>query len=363
MCLHHFFTNGTYTVDYMKNLRKEIGHDPLGDPKHGHTLTRGIIDTIHEPLVVLGGDMRVIVASRSFYKRFQLDASLIQGKLFNEIAEGQWAIPSLQKLLLQIIPHKTTIERYEIEHTFKTLGTRTMLINGREIKYQSGQKMILLSFFDITEQRTNEAERENLLMQKVMLLKEMRHRIANSLQLIASILLLKAETVTSKVTRAHLEEAHERIMSIATVQQQLEPVGLGELVEVAHYLKSLCTSLSRSMIGKRRPITISVQASKGSVLSDTAVSLGLITTELIINALKHAFPNEKSGRIIVRYDTDGSTWALSISDNGVGIAKGKQKPSGLGTSIVGALANQLHALIRRETTRKGTTVSILYTNA
>ncbi len=221
---------------------------------------------------------------------------------------------------------------------------------------------MLLSIFDITDQRALEDEREKLLLQKDLLLKEMRHRIANSLQLIASILLLKAGSVDSKESRSHLEDAHERILSIATVQQQLDPVGHGEEIGVANYLQSLCKSLSRSMIGGRKPITLHAESSPGTVSSDTAISLGLITTELVINALKHAFTPGKSGRIIVTYNASGSAWTLSVEDNGVGESDEKKAhPRGLGTSIIGALANQLNAIIRIESSELfGTKVSIIH---
>ena len=220
---------------------------------------------------------------------------------------------------------------------------------------------MLLSIFDVTEQRALEAERENLLQQKDLLLKEMRHRVANSLQLIASILLLKAESVNSKRSRAHLEDAHERIMTIATIQQELDPVAQGENIPVGNYLKTLCQNLSRTMIGNRKPIAVRVVASEGSVSSDTAVSFGLLTTELVINALKHAFPNGRKGIVTVTYETQDSNWSLSVSDNGVGMSVLKEARNvGLGTSIIGALANQLQAVIRKDSSSKGTTVSITH---
>ncbi len=209
-----------------------------------------------------------------------------------------------------------------------------------------------------------ETQKEKLLLQKDLLLKEMRHRIANSLQLIASILLLKAETVESKESRTSLEEAHERILSIATVQQQLDPIEHGEGIIVKDYLTALCNSLSRSMIGGRKPITLQVNSSSGTVSSDTAVSLGLLTTELVINSLKHGFPNGKSGSITVSYKASKTGWKLTIADTGVGKSTDQEtKRKGLGTSIVGALANQLHAIIRTKNSSKGMEVSIIYNQA
>jgi len=336
--------------------------DPFGDPKDGHILTRAIIDTIHEPLIVLDQDLRIIVASESFYRKFALTRENTQGALFYELGKGEWNIPALRTLLEQVIPEHDIVEGYEVEHTFPIFGPRTLLVNAREIRYENGKKKMLLSLFDITEQRSLETEREHLLTQKDLLLKEMRHRIANSLQLIASILLLKAETVDSKESRAHLEDAHERIMSIATVQRQLDPVVRGEDIPVAPYLTGLCKSLARSMIGDRKPITLIVQADKGSVSSDTAISFGLVTTELVINAIKHAFPDGQVGAITVTYEETDSGWTLSVGDNGVGNAETQvagERP-GLGTSIIGALANQLQAVIRTESSAHGVTVSLTH---
>ena len=335
--------------------------DQLGDPKDGHLLTRAIIDTIREPLIILDENLRVIAASHSFYKKFALTHETTQGKMFYDLGNGQWNIPKFRILLEEVISTHVNIKEFEIEHNFPELGLRTMVVNAREIRDERGGKKMLLSIFDITHQRSLEAQREKLMVQKDLLLKEMRHRVANSLQLIASILLLKAESVDSEESRAHLEDAHERILSIATVQKQLDPVAEGEEIPVAGYLNALCKSLARSMIGGKKPITIEVTAGEGSVPSDTAVSFGLITTELVINALKHAFPDGRAGTIVVCYESAASGWTLSISDDGVGQTKeaGGERP-GLGTSIVGALANQLQAIIRTDTSAKGTKVAIMH---
>lgn len=337
--------------------------DPLGDPQDGHTLTRAIIDTIHEPLVVLDQDLRIVVASLSFYKKFILTHENTVNKLFYDLGNGQWDIPSLRTLLEKVIPEHSVVREYEVEHNFPVLGFRTMLINAREICYEKGKKKMLLSISDITERRILEVEREQLLKQKDLLLKEMQHRIANSLQLIASVLTLKAATVSSKESRMHLEDAHERIMSIATIQQQLDPIYKGEEVAIHTYLNALCRSLARSMIGDRKPIRIVVVADESSVSSDMAVSYGLITTELVINAIKHAFPNGRSGIITVTYKVETSGWLLSVSDDGIGQteAVGGEHP-GLGTSIIGALANQLHATIRNENLSPGTKISLQHAN-
>ena len=147
----------------------------------------------------------------------------------------------------------------------------------------------------------------------------MQHRVANSLQIIASILLLKARTVQSEETRLHLQDAHRRVMSVAAVQQHLQASGHGEHFPIAPYLSRLCETLAASMIGEDRPIRVEVQAGAADVSSTEAVSIGLIVTELVINALKHAFGQPSvAGLIVVSYEVAEAGWRLTVSDNGVG---------------------------------------------
>ena len=236
-----------------------------------------------------------------------------------------------------------------------------MLLNARRVFDEDGSAFaILLAIEDVTPRREADREKDELLQQKEILLQEMQHRVANSLQIIASILLLKGRTVQSEETRLHLQDAHQRVMSVATVQEQLQASGLNERIEIRPYLTKLCASLAASMVGERRPLLIKVKATSGRALSSEAVSLGLIVTELVINALKHGFPSGEEGEILVSYDVQDTGWRLSVSDNGSGAqeASGEPPHTGLGTSIVEALAHQLNATVHKSSGPQGTTVSI-----
>jgi len=324
-------------------------------------LAEAIVDTVREPLVVLDRDLRVVSASRSFYRTFAMEARNTIGRMFYELADGQWDIPVLRKLLEEVIPGHRTIEAYEVEHDFPSIGRRIMLLNARQVFDEAHpDSTLLLAFQDVTQRRDAEHEKDELLRQKEVLLQEMQHRVANSLQIIASILLLKARTVQSEETRLHLREAHERVMSLATVQQQLLASRLGDRIEVGPYLSKLCDSLAKSMIGDRRPLALTVQAGAGTAESSVAVSIGLIITELVINALKHAFPPGRQGEILVRYEDRDDDWRLSVSDNGIGRQELHERaPPGLGTSIVEALARQLYARVEVSNGSPGTIVAII----
>ena len=117
------------------------------------------------------------------------------------------------------------------------------------------------------------------------------------------------------------------------------------------------------MIGESRPATLTVIADKGAAVSSDAISLGLIVTELVINALKYAFPDlKKTAEVTVRYEVDGTDWKLSIADNGVGRAVGGGPPAkgGLGTSLVQALAHQLDAQVEIVNSPTGMTISVTH---
>jgi PAS domain S-box-containing protein len=327
-------------------------------------LSHAIIDTVRDPLLVLDEDQRITAASRTFYQTFKLDGQDLRGQVLFDIDGGQWNIPELRELLDTIAKDDATIEGYEVDSEFPVIGRRVMLLNVRKVYYEKGtHSTVLLAFEDITDRRGVERRLEELMREKDILLEEMQHRVANSLQIIASILLIKARTVQSEETRLQLEDAHQRVLSVAAVQKHLHDTGAGKQVDIPSYLSRLCETLAQSMIGDSRPITLKVAADAGTVVSHQAVSLGLIVTELVMNALKHAFPGVKSdAAILVTYKVAGTDWKLTISDNGTGKPEPGTKPKkgGLGTSLVQALAKQLDAQMDIASDSHGTTVSITH---
>jgi two-component sensor histidine kinase len=329
----------------------------------------GIVNTVREPLVVLDHELRVVTASRSFYRTFQLSPQESEGKLLYEVSDGVWDIPKLRSLLEKVLPaggamEAGAIEAYEIERDFPEIGRRTMYLNARKVLYGTGSRVnILLGIEDITERLALEDEKDDLLQQKDMLLEELQHRVANSLQIIASIIMMKLRAVESEEARRHLQETHQRVMSVAAVQQQLHATAPGASVELTPYLGKLCDALGQSMIGDNRAISLKVCGDEKVATSRDAESLGLIVTELVINSVKHAFDSTtKGGQIIVAFDVSGTDWKLSVADNGIGTPDGvfAQPKTGLGTGIVNALAKQLNAKVETLSGPCGTSVSVTH---
>lgn len=339
------------------------------DLAEAQALALAIVDTLPEPFLVLDEALCLLAGSRCFYEVFKEDPARAHGRLLFELSDGQWDIPGLRQLLETVIPQHTAVEGFEFEQDFARLGKRTIQLNALPIRDEGLRgKMVLLAIRDITERREVEQEKqrllehtEELLEQQKTLLREMRHRIANSLQIIASILLLKAGAVSSEETKNELRAAHQRVMSVATVQGHLQASDGIEQIEMGPYLKKLGAGLASSMVGPKQKIDIVVAASLGTLPTSHAVSVGLIVTELIMNAIKYAFPKpHTSARIRVTFEKANADWKLTVSDNGIGrLANTAPKTStGLGTALVGALAKQLNAQISEPVAAKGLTVEV-----
>ncbi|MEO8232673.1 MAG: PAS domain S-box protein, partial [Ignavibacteriota bacterium] len=119
--------------------------------------TENIFNTVREPLLVLDKDLRVLKANSSFYSFFRVSPDQTIGTYIYELGNRQWDIPKLKELLEKILPEKTTFDDYEVEHDFKDIGDRILLLNARQIERAPGkEKIILLAFEDITGRRSSE---------------------------------------------------------------------------------------------------------------------------------------------------------------------------------------------------------------
>lgn len=335
--------------------------NPTAHPDVARNLALAILASSDAPALLLDDNLAVIAASDTFYRAFALEPQDVAGRPLFDLGAGEWDVPQLRSLLGATLADLARIDAYEMDLKGDA-APRRLVLNARKLDYGAAQQVrLLLTICDVTEARLSAKLKDDLLREKAILLQELQHRVANSLQIIASVLMQSAGRVQSEEVRSHLHDAHHRVMSIATLQQQLAASRQGD-VELRGYFTQLCESLGASMIHDHDQIAIAVTADRSSVNADVSVSLGLIVTELVINALKHAFPGERSGKILVDYHAHGPDWTLSVSDDGVGTpeALAAAKP-GLGTSIVEALANQLDATVETEGGYPGTTVSVSHT--
>tara|TARA_R110002020_G_scaffold127531_3_gene286106 strand:+ start:7967 stop:9013 length:1047 start_codon:yes stop_codon:yes gene_type:complete len=333
-------------------------------PHDSLNLTLAVIASSSVPVLLLDGELSVIAASAAFYNAFGIDARTGATQQFAALGDGEWGGAQLTALLEATAAGMADVRGYELDLKRPGQGTRRLVISAQKLDYaEESEVRLLLTIADVTDARIADKVKAGLLQDNAILLQEVQHRVANSLQIIASILLQSARKVQSEETRTHLRSAHSRVMSIAAVQQQLATSSVQD-VELRSYFEQLCKSLAASMISDPAQLSIIVKADKTITNANVSVSLGLVVTELVINALKHAFPDERKGTITVDYHTDKNDWTLVVSDDGIGMPENAAaaKP-GLGTGIVEALSRNLEAELTVADAAPGTRITISHRDA
>ena len=342
---------------------------PPVPPAIALTLVEAMVRSSTSPLVLLDGELVVVTASDSFCAAFGLDPATIAGKGIFALGQGEWDLPRLRSLLGAVAGGAATAPYELMFATPGTGGQRCLMVDAHTLDYDDpGAVRILLTVEDVTDARAAARDNERLIADKLLLNRELQHRVANSLQIIASVLMQSAFRTASDEARTQLHQAHNRVLSIAEVQRQLATTG-EDNIALRPYLTQLCASIAASMIADPARLKLSVTVDESVVPSDFSVSLGLIVTELVINALKHAFTDDRDGLITVDYVGDGSgdggevgsgEWTLEITDNGVGMPPSGSPVAiaGLGTSIVEALVRQRRARLTITPAHPGTTITI-----
>jgi two-component sensor histidine kinase len=326
------------------------------------SLSMAIVASSPGPLLLLDADLVVIAASASFSAAFDIDVASAPGHALSRLGDGEWDVPQLRSLLQATASGAAKIEAYEMDLTRRGQASRRLVIHAQRLVYQDvGNMRLLMAVTDVTDTRADAAEKEEVLRQNLVLLQEVRHRVANSLQIIASVLMQNARKTASDETRGHLKDAHNRVMSVAALERQL--AGSGDPhVELKAYFTDLCASIAASMIADSDELSLVVAGAPGVVDARVSMSMGLIVTELVINALKHGFPDHRHGVITVAFEVHGPNWSLSVTDDGVGMpTEPSEVRTGLGTSIVQALARQLSASVETSSANPGTCVALNHT--
>jgi two-component sensor histidine kinase len=324
------------------------------------SLAMALVESSKAPLLLLDDDVVVIGASTSFCNTFNLDPATIVNRRLADLGAGEWDVPQLNSLLMATIAGAAEIDAYEMDLVREGKATCRLILSAHKLDYFETEKVrVVLAATDVTATRLSEKRKDDLIREKHVLLQELQHRVANSLQIIASVLMQSARRVQSEETRLHLHDAHSRVMSIAMLQKQLAVTQL-ESVELQTYFADLCRSISASMIDDPQRLTLETTVDDTATRSDVSVSMGLIVTELVINAIKHAFPDQSTGgKITVSFAADEGDWLLCVSDNGAGMPGGKgPAKSGLGTGIVEALSKQLEASVTVLDQNPGTRVEV-----
>ena len=144
-------------MSYKKNLKELATADAL-------EYTERIINTVHDPLIILYGDLKVALANRAFYQNFGVVPEETEEEFIYELGDGQWDIPKLRHLLEEILPKNESFDGFEVQHNYPGIGKRTMSLNACRFVMESNRtKLIIITFKDVTDHNTI-----NKLQKKIM---------------------------------------------------------------------------------------------------------------------------------------------------------------------------------------------------
>ncbi len=281
----------------------------------------------------------------------------VLGKSSREFLPAEWTAAEGQEGV--VLPKEGFARR---ETRVKTLFGKQMDLEWLITPFFiEGERAWHGSVIDITARKKAEDELQKSLEEKNILLKEINHRVKNNLQIIMSLLNLESRRTDNTQVQEVLKDCNQRVLTMAVIHEMLYRSERFEWIDFHEYTVRLATDLIRSFDVEGR-ISPNLDVQNVFLSLDQAIPCGLILNELITNAIKHAFPGEKKGRIAVRFlQHENGFFELSVSDDGIGIPEKTTAGGGdsLGLRIVDVLAEQLGGKLKKES-GKGASYSIVF---
>ena len=201
---------------------------------------------------------------------------------------------------------------------------------------------------------------EALAAERQILLHEVNHRVGNSLQLVGAFLHMQASS-SGPDTRQALDEANRRVIAIAQLHKRLYATEDVQSIALHHYLDTLVEDIRLSTDGDGIGELLSIAADEVAIDPDNAVTIGIIVTELVINAMKYAYPGSRGPiRVALQSVTPAGMLRLAVEDDGVGMRHRVGSPTGIGRTIISAMASKLGSTVDYAETDTGTRASMSF---
>jgi PAS domain S-box-containing protein len=217
---------------------------------------------------------------------------------------------------------------------------------GVLVEYDGGPAIVVM-LRNVTAKREADQELKGSVREKEVLLKEIHHRVKNNLQVVSSMLYLQSRTVSDVVARDQLEQSQARVRSIALVHEQLYRSKDLSRVDFSGYVDSLVRNLTEVLEAATRGVQVRTSIGEVPLGIDAAIACGLMISELVTNALKHAFPHGRRGHIEILADRRGGYIELTVADDGIGLPEGfdPRSSTSLGLELVYTFAEQIGAAV------------------
>jgi len=224
--------------------------------------------------------------------------------------------------------------------------------------------LIIVHTEDQTERKQAEEKIKASLLEKETMLKEIHHRVKNNLQVVSSLLGLQSSYLQDEKTREIFQESQDRVRIMANIHTMLYQSEDLARVDFGGFIRDLVGRLQQSYGIAGSPIEVHIDIADVSLTIETSIPCGLILNELASNALKHAFPEGRGGKVNIRMATAADQFMLKVQDNGIGfpVAVDFLNPRSLGLELVRLLVEQINGAIDLQV-EGGTTFTITFPKA
>ena len=304
-----------------------------GDAERRSTaLHRAIASSFPDGAVLLfDRELRYLVAGGAALQEMGYASPGLEGRTAHEVLPPE-ALARLEPIYRAALAGCE--EQVDLEARGRIYELRTGPVKGVE----GEGPYAIVTAVDVTARREEKRKLAEALAANETLLREVHHRVKNNLQVVSSLLRLQLRKLAPGTARDALQDCEGRVQSIAAFYERLH-CEQGEGVDALTYLRDVARSALDA--GAREGVTCEVSGGTFAVHADAAVPCGLIVNELLTNALKHAFPGGRAGRVWVRTAVEGVRVRVEVSDDGVGLGPEALARSSLGLRLVASLANQL----------------------
>ncbi|MHA1256742.1 MAG: PAS domain S-box protein, partial [Promethearchaeota archaeon] len=219
---------------------------------------------------------------------------------------------------------------------------------AKQIQFQ-GKSALFINIIDITEQKKNESLLESSLAEKEILMKEIHHRVKNNLQIISSLIVLQDQYIKDEKILHIFKDFQSRIKVMALIHQTLYNSKKLHKLHLSEYIKNLVDNLFKVYSVNSKKIEVQLNIENIDLDLDNATACGLIINELVSNSIKHAFPKNCNGKIVVTLKkTINNKILLDVYDNGIGFQKEVEydnPPNTLGLKLISTITKQMDGKI------------------
>jgi len=314
--------------------------------------TKAVLDTAGTLVVVLDREGRIQGFNQACMAATGYTAAEVQGHVFWELFVPDEEMEGVRLTWEQL--RAGDFPNSHENHWVSKDGSRRLISWTNTAIIQDGtMAYAVCAGLDITERKQAEEQIRASLAEKEVLLREVHHRVKNNLQVISSLISLQADSLTDERMRAVFGDVRDRVRAMALVHERLYQTGNLAQLNFAEYAASLLQYLWRSHGALAEKVQLHYLIAPIVLPIEMAVPCGLILNELAGNALKHGFPNGRSGEVTVALERDPATAmaCLRVSDNGVGLLVGRdwQQSGSLGLRLVHILAGQLRGTVETGT--------------